>query len=481
MSDRSDGENFDGTDISNDDTPTLVERLPTEKPSMDFGDEFGVVKFADEDDPTPTISFDGTKTEQLPHWQDMPTGQSPKFVKISEDTISPTPAAGNSRNVVNLTGNTRRIEPNTPPPFVSSPSPAGRISIGSDPTGEQNRPVSKTNTPLRDSSTGSVRREQDRTGSGMRPPQVRRARTSGRSDSGTGPRPRTRQGHANEPQTSTKRDIPTATAVGALLGAVYIGATLVGPVAVISLLTIILGLAAVEFFSQTSSNGFQPAMVVGVIACVCAPLTAYWIGDAGLPIVFAFAFIATAVSFIGTSSVESDPATNMGLTMLGIIWIGLSGSYGALILRLSNEGAGFENVGTDTLFLIVVGVIANDVFAYFIGSATGRNPLRAWISPGKTVEGIVGGAVGTFAVVIGAGMQSGTWTKLSQWLIIALVISIAAPIGDLTESMIKRSLDIKDFGTLLRGHGGALDRFDSMLFTLPVIYYLTLVLTPWVS
>ena len=59
MSDRSDGENFDGTDISNDDTPTLVERLPTEKPSMDFGDEFGVVKFADEDDPTPTISFDG--------------------------------------------------------------------------------------------------------------------------------------------------------------------------------------------------------------------------------------------------------------------------------------------------------------------------------------------------------------------------------------------------------------------------------------
>jgi phosphatidate cytidylyltransferase len=78
-------------------------------------------------------------------------------------------------------------------------------------------------------------------------------------------------------------------------------------------------------------------------------------------------------------------------------------------------------------------------------------------------------------------MQSGTWTKLSQWLIIALVISIAAPIGDLTESMIKRSLDIKDFGTLLRGHGGALDRFDSMLFTLPVIYYLTLVLAPWAS
>ena len=479
MSDRTDGENLDGSDISNDDTPKLIERLPAENSSVDFGDEFGVVKFADEDDATPTISFGGTQTEQLPHWQDMPTGQSPKFVKISEDTISPTPAAGGRRNTVNLTGTTRRIEPNNAPSPVSRPSPAGRISIGSDPTGEQYRPISKTNTPLRDSTTGSVRRDQDRTGSGMRPPQVRRTRASNRSDSGTGPRPRTRQGHATEPQTSTKRDIPTATAVGALLGALYIGATLVGPVAVISLLTVFLGLAAVEFFSQTSSTGFQPAMIVGVIACICAPLTAYWVGDSGLPIVVAFALLAASVSFIGTSSVESDPATNMGLTMLGIIWIGLCGSYGALILRLSTAGAGFGNVGTDTLFLVVVGVIANDVFAYFIGSAAGRSALRAWISPGKTKEGIVGGAIGTFAVVIGAGMQSGTWTKLSQWLIIATVISIAAPIGDLTESMIKRSLDIKDFGTLLRGHGGALDRFDSMLFTLPVIYYLTLVLTPW--
>lgn len=94
------------------------------------------------------------------------------------------------------------------------------------------------------------------------------------------------------------------------------------------------------------------------------------------------------------------------------------------------------------------------------------------------MEGFVGGAIGTFVVVIMVGLQSGTWTKLSQWLIIAFVISIIGPLGDLTESMFKRNLDIKDFGTLLRGHGGALDRFDSMLFVLPVVYYVTLVLTP---
>ena len=136
MSDRTDGENLDINDISNDDTPKLIERLSAEKLSVDFGDEFGVVKFADEDDAIPTISLGGTQTEQLPHGQDMPTGQSPKFVKISEDTNSPTPAAGVRRKTVNLTGTTRRIEPNNAPSPVSRPSPAGRISIGSDPTGE---------------------------------------------------------------------------------------------------------------------------------------------------------------------------------------------------------------------------------------------------------------------------------------------------------------------------------------------------------
>lgn len=265
------------------------------------------------------------------------------------------------------------------------------------------------------------------------------------------------------------------------MGAMFIAAVLVGPVAVMLLLVVVLGLAAVEFFNQTTATGYQPALIVGVAGCVSAPLAAYWIGDAALPLVFVFAFIAGAISFIGTSSVESGPVPNLALTMLGLTWIGLFGSYGALILRLSNSGPGFENVGTDTLFILVVGIIANDTAAYFVGAATGRTPLRAWISPSKTMEGFVGGAIGTFVAVILVGLQSGTWTKLSEWLLIALVISILGPIGDLTESMFKRNMDIKDFGTVLRGHGGALDRFDSVLFALPIIYYLTLVLTPWAS
>ena len=470
---------MDGEDFSNDDTPVLPEPIQKES-TVDFGDDFGVVKFADDDDATPIDSFSGIRTEQIPQVTTAATNPAPKLIQISEDTISPTPARGDARERVNLTGGARRIEPNNAPPPVSRSARESRITIGSDPTGEQSRPTLVPNSQHRDPSSGTLRRDTTGRLARTQPQQVRRARTNSQSDSGTGPRERTRTNSPGKQQAVAKRDIPTATAVGALLGAIYIAATLIGPVAVVSLLVVILGLASVEFFSQTSITGYQPAMIVGVVACVACPLTAYWVGDAALPLVFAFAFIAASVSFIGTTSVESDPAPNLGLTMLGIIWIGLFGSYGALILRISNSGLGFENVGTDTLFLVVVGVIANDVAAFFVGLAMGRTPLRAWISPGKTMEGFVGGAMGTFAVVIAAGMQSGTWTKLSHWLIIATVISIVGPIGDLTESMIKRSMDIKDFGTLLRGHGGALDRFDSILFTLPIIYYLTLVLTPWV-
>ncbi len=490
---------MDGEDFSNDDTPVLPERVQNES-SVDFGDDFGVVQFADDVDATPIDSFSGIRTEQIPQVVATPAVQAPKLIQISEDTISPTPARGDARERVNLsgregrervnlTGGSRRIEPNNAPPPASRSTREGRITIGSDLTGEQNRPTLVPSAPQRDSSTGTVRR--DTTGTARRdvtggiartqPQQVRRARVNSQSDSVTGPRRRTRANSPEQSQSVDKRDIPTATAVGALLAAIYIGATLIGPVAVVSLLIVVLGLASIEFFSQTSITGYQPATIVGVLACVACPLTAYWVGDAALPLVFAFAFIAAAVSFIGTTSVESDPAANLGLTMLGIIWVGLFGSYGALILRISNWGLGYENIGTDTLFIVVIGVIANDVMAFFIGMAVGRTPLRAWISPGKTMEGFVGGAIGTFAVVIAAGMQSGTWTKLSHWLVIATVISIAGPIGDLTESMIKRSMNIKDFGTLLRGHGGALDRFDSILFTLPIIYYLTLVLTPWVA
>ena len=93
----------------------------------------------------------------------------------------------------------------------------------------------------------------------------------------------------------------------------------------------------------------------------------------------------------------------MAVTTMGVVWIGLLGSFAALILRWSNRSAA-SNVGTDTLFLIVLGVVANDIGALLVGSAIGKTPLREWISPGKTVEGLIGGTFLTFLVLFVVGL-----------------------------------------------------------------------------
>jgi phosphatidate cytidylyltransferase len=135
------------------------------------------------------------------------------------------------------------------------------------------------------------------------------------------------------------------------------------------------------------------------------------------------------------------------------------------------------------LALLAVGVVANDVGAFFIGSAAGRTPLRPWISPNKSVEGFVGGTILTVGVLalIGFAELSDTWNSVGDLVALGVVIAIAAPLGDLTESMFKRNLDVKDFGSLVKGHGGVLDRFDGFLFTLPATYYLMVVLEPWLT
>jgi phosphatidate cytidylyltransferase len=94
------------------------------------------------------------------------------------------------------------------------------------------------------------------------------------------------------------------------------------------------------------------------------------------------------------------------------------------------------------------------------------------------VEGFLGGAVLTIAGMLAVGMfdWSDTWTETGKLLWLGVAIAVAAPLGDLTESMFKRNLDIKDFGTLVPGHGGVLDRFDGYLFALPTVYYLVQVL-----
>lgn len=121
------------------------------------------------------------------------------------------------------------------------------------------------------------------------------------------------------------------------------------------------------------------------------------------------------------------------------------------------------------LFLFFI-VWASDTFAYFTGMAFGKKKLIPEVSPGKTVEGLLGGIIGALIIAL---IMNYLIFKINVFIILLIAVSviIAGIIGDLTESMLKRSASVKDSGRLIPGHGGVLDRFDSVLFAAPVLYF----------
>ncbi len=147
----------------------------------------------------------------------------------------------------------------------------------------------------------------------------------------------------------------------------------------------------------------------------------------------------------------------------GIVYVGLLGAHLALLRELDD--------GRDWVYLAVFSTFAVDTFAYATGRAIGRHKLAPAISPGKTIEGTIGGMAGGFAMVMLLNYFLGMRLEAALIVPLALLLPLAAVVGDLTESMVKRGMDIKDAGKILPGHGGLLDRMDSILFTVPVVYY----------
>ena len=129
--------------------------------------------------------------------------------------------------------------------------------------------------------------------------------------------------------------------------------------------------------------------------------------------------------------------------------------------------------GMGILFVAIVGAVAYDIGGFAVGRNAGSRPLSA-ASPNKTMEGLVGGVVAAALVALIAAFAMSPLKDLGigPKALLALGIAVAAPLGDLCQSLVKRDLDVKDMGTILPGHGGLLDRFDGLLFVLPVAYYL---------
>lgn len=166
--------------------------------------------------------------------------------------------------------------------------------------------------------------------------------------------------------------------------------------------------------------------------------------------------------------------TDAAFTVMGTLYVSLPFSH-LLLLRFTYQYEyiptvfGSLSTGAAYLWLAFLGTWASDTFAYFVGSMLGRHKLCPAISPGKTLEGAAGGLAGSIVGVAVIGGLIGL--PLFHSLIIGLLVGIAAPVGDLVESALKRFAGVKDSGNILPGHGGVLDRFDAIMFSVPVVYY----------
>ncbi len=267
---------------------------------------------------------------------------------------------------------------------------------------------------------------------------------------------------------SGERNIPQAIMMGVVLAAVALMAFRLGNLYALGLIAVAALLGSVELFDTMRRAGVHPATLLGVVASVGFPLAVYWKGQQAFPLMIGLVVVFGALWYLSGADTHR-PALNLGLTFLGVCWVGGMAAFGAMLLNLPD--------GRSTIVAAIVVTVASDTAALAGGKAFGKHPFHP-ASPSKTWEGTIVGFVA--AVVAGVVMGVYGVSPFSENLIHAALLGVVggvlAPLGDLTESMIKRDLGVKDMGRLLPGHGGVLDRVDGLLFVLPGIYYLTLIL-----
>jgi phosphatidate cytidylyltransferase len=168
------------------------------------------------------------------------------------------------------------------------------------------------------------------------------------------------------------------------------------------------------------------------------------------------------------SSARQHVVAGFGVTLLGVAWVGGGLAYVLLLREIADDGRLL-------LFTTLLAVFADDTAAFFVGRLIGRHRLAPAISPGKSWEGFVAGTIAGVLVTFFALYEQDVITA-GESLVLGLAIALAATLGDLFESAIKRDLAVKDSGRLLAGHGGMLDRIDSLLWAGPAAYVTLLAL-----
>ncbi len=261
---------------------------------------------------------------------------------------------------------------------------------------------------------------------------------------------------------------------GVSAAAIAVGAILAGPPG-LTIVGLLLGLVAItETYRLTPAGAGRIAWFPGAVAVVVLLLvaeaavgTADYLTASGI----ALACWALAAGLWFTAAYQDErPVAAFLLLLLGPVYAGFLLGHGLAIYDLSSEGA--VNAGRNWLLFTLAGTAASDTGAYAVGRLIGRHRMTPRLSPGKTWEGAAGGLVVSIAAMLAVGALLDLGVEPWEYVVVAVAVAVMAQLGDLFESFLKRTADAKDSGSIMPGHGGLLDRIDSILFALPAVYYL---------
>jgi phosphatidate cytidylyltransferase len=263
------------------------------------------------------------------------------------------------------------------------------------------------------------------------------------------------------------RNMRVAVGSGLLLGIVALACFKTGNLPSIVIVSVVVLLAVAEGLAAFRRAQYHPATLLGLVASLSLMVETYNKGVAALPLVLVMLVATTFVWYLARVEPDADPVAGIAATIFVFVWVGGFGSFAALLL---NPNLFPHRHGIAFLLAAVLTTVAADVAALLVGSAIGRHPLAPSVSPNKSWEGFLGGAVASVLMAVIVVHFIHPWT-IGKALVLGLVVAVVAPLGDLAQSMIKRHLGMKDMGRLMPGHGGILDRVDGLLFVLPATYF----------
>lgn len=261
------------------------------------------------------------------------------------------------------------------------------------------------------------------------------------------------------------RNLASAVILAVALAVGFIWALVVGQAAVTIYITLFIGLGVVETSATLRQHGIAPMVVVLLVTTIVMAGATLRVDHLGQVLGVLVLLLGSGL-WVLVGSRRSNVLARMGVTVLLGLWLPLLGSFSILL-------AGLED-GRLVLFLVVACTAMADIGAYAFGSLLGRHKIAPSVSPNKSWEGLVGG----LAVAAGIGwllagvlyplVDEQAGLPVDQAVVVGVACALTGFGGDLFESLVKRDLGIKDFGAMLPGHGGILDRFDALLVAFPV-------------